>query len=328
MWQIIGNTKAVTTLENSITSGQLSHAYLLVGPPHTGKFTLALNLAQAVNCKSDTPPCQECTPCHRIAASKFADLHIIDLIPSEKKKGIGIDQIRDMQTTAHLPPYEGRYKVFIIDHADLFSHEAANSLLKILEEPPPNTLIILLTARENALLPTVVSRCQRLELKPLPLSMVKDILINDYQVMPDKADLLARISRGCFGWALLALRDQTLLAEREQRLADFNHLCAASTYERLTYAAELASMFGKGRDKVADILSSWLQWWHDLLLIKCGNKRWITNIDQEAVLSKQAERVAAISIARFMRHIQETGRQLEQNANPRLALEVLLLRMP
>jgi DNA polymerase-3 subunit delta' len=327
MWQLTGHSRATTLLQQSLRNGQLSHAYLFVGPARVGKFTLALNLAQAVNCDSENRPCQECTSCRRIATSKHSDIHIVDLISVEKKE-IGIRQIAEMQTAAHLPPFEGKYKVFIFDRAEMLSHEAANSLLKTLEEPPPNTLIILLTTKESALLPTITSRCQRVELRPLPLGTVRDVLAKDHQITHDKADLLARLSRGCLGWAIMALRDESLLSDREQRLADFARLCAAGTGDRLAYAADLAGLFSKGRDKVSDVISAWLQWWRDLLLIKCGNSQWIINVDQEAMLSRQAERVTPESIAAFMRDIRTAGEQLEQNANPRLALEVLMLRMP
>src|SRR5512136_2225496 len=327
MWQLAGHSRATTLLQQSLTNGQLSHAYLFVGPAHVGKFTLARNLAQALNCTSTEPPCQECTPCRRIAASKHSDIHIVDLISVEKKE-IGVGQIAEMQNAAHLPPFEGKYKVFIFDRAEMLSHEAANSLLKTLEEPPPNILIILLTAKETALLPTIASRCQRVELRPLPLGLVIDVLVKDYHVAQDKADLLARLSGGCLGWALQAVRDENLLLDRGQRLEDFSRLCAAGTRDRLAYAADLAALFGKGRDRMSDVLSAWLQWWRDLLLIKCDNRRWIVNVDQEALLSTQAERLTAESIAAFTRDIRAAGEQLEMNANPRLALEVLMLRMP
>ena len=327
MWQIVGHTRATTLLQQSMKNGQLSHAYLLVGPPHVGKFTLAVNLAQAVNCESEAAPCQQCTSCRRIAAFKHTDLHIIELASPEKKE-VGIRQIAEMQSAAHLPPFEGKYKVFIFDQAEMLSNEAANSLLKILEEPPPNTLILLLTAKESSLLPTIASRCQLVELRPLPLDLVKNTLIREHQVSQEKADLLSRLSAGCIGWALLALRDPVLLAQREQRLADFDNLCSATIRDRLNYAADLAAQFGKGRDKVAEVLSAWLQWWHDVLLIKCSNGKWIVNIDQEAALCRQAEKYTAGSITDFMQHIRASGEQLDRNANPRLALEVLMLRMP
>lgn len=327
MWQLTGHSGAITLLRQSLRSGQLSHAYLFVGPAHVGKFTLAMNLAQAVNCESEDPPCQECHSCRRIAASKHSDIHVVDLLSVEKRE-IGIRQIAEMQTAAHLPPFEGKHKVFIFDRAEMLSHEAANSLLKTLEEPPPNVLIVLLTARENAMLPTIASRCQRVELRPLPIVTVREVLITEHHIVQDKAELLARLSGGCLGWALMALRDESLLSDREERFADFARLCAATSHDRLAYAAVLAGLFSKDRDKVNDTLSAWLQWWRDILLIKCDNGRWIINVDQEEVLFKQAERNTAVGISTFMRDIRETSGQLEQNANPRLALEVLMLKMP
>ncbi len=327
MWQVVGQPKAITLLERSIEMGQLSHAYLFVGPPHVGKLTLALNLAQVVNCGAAAPPCGECTSCRRIAAGKHADVQIIGLI-SEEKREIGIEQIREMQTAASLPPYEGRHKVFIFDKAELLSHEAANCLLKTLEEPSPQVLLVLLTARESALLPTIVSRCQRVELRPLPVTLIKEALIEDYGVAADRAELLARLSDGCFGWALLTMQDEKILEERSRRLTTLVDLSYASLKQRLAYAAELAAQFSRSREEVEEVLALWLQWWHDLLLVKGGDGKFVTNIDQQSTLFQQAKHLSTRQVMDFIYHLQATYEQLEQNANPRLALEVLMLSMP
>jgi len=327
MWQLVGQPKAITLLERSIEMGRLSHAYLFVGPPHVGKLTLALDLAQAVNCGAATPPCGECVSCCRIAAHKHADVQIIGLI-SEGKREIGIEQVREMQTAASLPPYEGKHKVFILDKAELLSHEAANCLLKTLEEPLPRVLLILLTARESALLPTIVSRCQRVELRPLPTTVVKEALIEHYGVAEQRAELLARLSGGCLGWALLAMQDEEILEARSRRLATLVDLSYASLKQRLAYAAELAAQFSKSREEVEEVLALWLQWWHDLFLVKGGNGKFITNIDQESALLQQAKDFSTRQVMDFIHYLQVVSEQLEQNANPRLALEVLMLSMP
>ena len=327
MWQVTGQPKAIGLLERGINKGRLSHAYLFAGPPHVGKLTLAVNLAQAVNCESADSPCQQCNSCRRIGDAKHADVQIIDVIFQERK-GISIDQVREMQMASHLPPYEGKQKVFIFDKAEFLSHEAANCLLKTLEEPSPRVLIILLAARENKLLPTIISRCQRVELRPISAGLVRETLTQHYNVPHDRAELLARLSGGCLGWALLAIRDESLLEQRAQRVATFIDLSSAGMHKRFTYAAELATQFGRSRERVADVLSSWLQWWRDLLFIKGENSQSITNIDQQAVLLQQAQALSTKQIVDFIHHLQEVGEQLEQNANPRLALEVLMLRMP
>ncbi|OGO08543.1 MAG: hypothetical protein A2Y61_00080 [Chloroflexi bacterium RBG_13_60_13] len=327
MWQVLGQPKVIRLLERSIQAGSLPHAHAFVGPPHVGKLTLAVNLAQAVNCGSDGAPCGDCSPCRRIAAGKHADVQILDLL-SPEVKGIGIDQIRDLQNATFLPPYEGRSKVFILDNADLLSHEAANCLLKTLEEPPPTVHLILLTASRSRLLPTVLSRCQEVALRPVPLNTARDILVRDCGLPCDKADLLSRLSGGCIGWAISASRDDSILKERQQRIATFIDISSGGPSQRLAYAAELAAQFGKARDRVSETLSSWLQWWHDLLLIKAGNEQYITNIDHQTVLRGQADRLTIKQIQQFVRHLRVVPRQLEGNVNPRLALEVLLLRMP
>ncbi len=327
MWQVVGQPKAIRLLARSLETGQLSHAYLFVGPPHVGKLTLALNLAQAVNCGASTPPCGECASCRRIAAGKHADVQIIGLI-SEEKREIGIEQIREMQAAASLPPYEGRHKVFIFDKAELLSHEAANCLLKTLEEPSPQVLLILLTAGESALLPTIVSRCQRVELRPLPINLIKEALIEAHGVAADRAELFARLSDGCFGWALLAMQDEKVLEERGRRLATVADLSYASLKQRLAYAAELAAQFSRSREEVEEVLTLWLQWWHDLLLIKGGDGKFVINIDQQSALLQQAKDFSTRQVMDFIYHLQVVSEQLEQNANPRLALEVLMLSMP
>ncbi|HJX69871.1 MAG TPA: DNA polymerase III subunit delta' [Dehalococcoidia bacterium] len=327
MWQVLGHPKATTLLERSIQRGRLSHAYLFVGPPHVGKMTLALNLAQAVNCQAEDVPCGECASCRRIASGKHADVQIIGLISTEKKE-ISIEQMREMQNSASLPPYEGKQKVFIIEKADLLSHEASNSLLKTLEEPLPGILFILLTARERLLLPTIISRCQRVELRPLPFTTVEEVLHQRYGVPEQKADLLARLSEGCLGWALLAIRDERLLEERTQRLNTLIALTGASSRQRLAYATKLAAQFSQAREEMEKVLALWVNWWRDLLLVKGGNGKSITNTDQESALLQQAKKHSLRQIKDFIHHLQAVSEQLEQNANPRLALEVLMLNMP
>ncbi|MFC1923785.1 ATP-binding protein [Chloroflexota bacterium] len=327
MWQVVGQTRAVTLLERSIKIGQLSHVHLFIGPTHIGKLTLAVNLAQAVNCEAENAPCSECNSCHRIASGKHADVQVIGLASADKRE-LSIDQMREMQTSACLPPYEGKHKVFIIENADLLSNEAANCLLKVLEEPSPQVNFILLTARERLLLPTVISRCHRVELHRIPSNIMEDVLCNQYGLSKQKADLLARLSGGCFGWAMLAMQDERILEERTRRLDFLADLNQASHKQRLSYAAELATQFNRAKEEVEEVLALWIKWWRDLLLVKSGNGKYITNIDQKSTLLDQVGNYGIGQIKDFIHYIQVASKQLEQNANPRLALEVLMLNMP
>jgi DNA polymerase-3 subunit delta' len=306
----------------------------MVGPSHVGKMTLALNLAQALNCQAAEPPCGLCDACQKIASGKHADIQIIGLnsagnsTEAKPRTEIGIDQIREIQHSSSLPPFEGRYKVFIIDGAELLSSEAANCLLKTLEEPVGGVIFILLTTNDGILPATVVSRCQRLELRPLATSQVESALNERWGIEPQKAELLARLCHGCLGWALLATVDDSLLQRRAERIDRLLDITNGDYEERFDYVAQLAAQFSQSRDLVQKILDLWLDWWRDLLLIKLGRNDTITNIDLEAMLVDMSRGYNLAQIKAFINSIQAAGEQLRQNANPRLVLEVLMLSMP
>ncbi|MFC1908716.1 ATP-binding protein [Chloroflexota bacterium] len=330
MWQVVGQTRVLSLFQRGLETGTLVHAYLLVGPPHIGKMTVALNLAQALNCTTAEPPCGECDSCQKIATANHPDVQVISLIQdaeSPEAKLISTEQIEQMQHAANLPPFAGRYKVFIIDGAELLSMEAANRLLKTLEEPVGKVIFILLTTNDSLLPATVVSRCQRLELTPLPAAEVETAL-SRRGVDPARARLLAGLSRGCLGWALTAAEDNTWLQQREEKLDRMQGIIAADTEARFTYAAGLAAQFSQKRGLVYEELDLWLDYWRDLLLVKTGCSDIITNIDRLAELTEMANDYRLAEIRAFIQSIRTAGEQLKQNANPRLVLEVLMLDMP
>jgi len=334
MWQVIGQARAVSLLERSLEIETLAHAYLFVGPHQVGKMTLALNLAQALNCEADVRPCGECDTCQRISSAKHVDVQIIgvnqngDSGNDKPRVEIGIDRIRDMQHTASLPPFEGRYKVFIIDGAERLSLDAANCLLKTLEEPVGNVVFILLATNDNLLPATVVSRCQRMELAPLPLGEVEEALVGRWGVDPQMARLLARLSHGRLGWALSAASDSSLLQRRTEKLERVVEVIQADYEERFTYATQLATQFSQSREMVLELLDLWLDWWRDLLLVKVGCGDIITNVDMVATLDKMGQGYRLEQIRDFINNLQAAKEQLGQNASPRLALEVLMLNIP
>jgi len=334
MWQVVGHSRAVSLLQNSLKRGTLAHAYLFVGPHQVGKMTLALNLAQALNCEAAEPPCGVCDSCQKIALAKHADVQVIGLLQSEdssearSRTEISIDQIRQIEHSASLPPFEGKYKVFIIDGAEFLSTEAANCLLKTLEEPVDKVVFILLTANDRYLPATVISRCQWLELAPLAVGDVETILCSHKGVEQQRAKLLARLSHGCLGWALLAVSDDGLLQQRAEKLDRLLNIMNADHEERFNYVVQLVALFQKSREAVQEILNLWLDWWRDLMLVKVGCSDSITNVDMEADLANMAEGYSLAQIRTFIDNIQAAGEQLRQNANPRLVLEVLMLSIP
>ncbi len=334
VWQVLGQMRAVSLLQRSLKEGSLAHAYLLIGPAHVGKMTLAINLAQALNCEAGERPCGKCTSCQKIASAKYADVQIIGLgngaasSEANSRVEISIDQIRQLQHSASLPPFEGKYKVFIIDGAELLSIEAANCLLKTLEEPVGKVVFILLITNERLLPATVISRCQRIELLPLAIAEVESALNKSWGIEPPKARLLARLSRGCLGWAVAAGTDERLLQQRAERLDELLDVLGSDYDERFVYATQLATQFSHNRGLVQERLELWLAWWRDLLLVKAGSSGDITNIDRLTTLIDIAKGYSLAQIRASIDSILQAGEELGLNANPRLVLEVLMLSLP
>jgi DNA polymerase-3 subunit delta' len=325
MWQVIGQDKILSLLDYSLKTSTIAHAYLLVGPRHVGKGTLAFNLAQALNCDGPELPCGQCRSCQRILEGKHADVTPIGL---DSKTEIGIDDIRGLQRLANLPPYEGKCKVFIIEDAEYLSTEAANSLLKILEEPPQRVVWLLLAAEEEHLLPTIISRCQRLELKPVPSERIQEVLVNSYNVDADKAKLVTQLCHGRLGWALSALTDGDILEQRSQRIAKLLSLLTADLGQRFAYAQELASQFSQNRRAGVEIIEIWLDWWRDLMLIKGGCTEAIINVDYEIALEEQAMGLSLSEIKGFLANLYLLQEEISKNVNPRLAVEWVMLNLP
>ncbi len=331
MWQTTGQDRIIKIFKDSLALRSLAHAYLLVGPAHVGKMTIALDLARALNCSSDKAPCGSCRVCERIGQSKYPDVVIIDKNsgrdPRDRKKAteISIDTIRElMQRCANLPPYEGKYKVFIIDDADSLSEEAANCLLKTLEEPPAYILIILLTTEEHKLLPTVLSRCQRFELKPVSVKDIEERLAEREGVPAEKVKLLARLSGGCLGWALNALDDERYLVERKARLSEFISLIGQNWDERLAYVQQLPS----DRNSAEEIIKLWILWCRDVMLVKYNCDASVINIDCAHDLKAWANIMTVPEIKEFIDGLNQAIINLNHNANLHLLFEVIMLDMP
>ena len=332
MWQGIGQERAVSLLKRSLESGKLSHAYLFVGPQHVGKMTLALNLAQALNCYDADKPCLECASCQKIAAGSHSDVQVIGLAQNEEEdtehKLIRNEQIDAILHSASLPPFEGKNKVFIIDGAELLSPGAANRLLKTLEEPEAHVTFILLEVEEHKLLKTVVSRCQRIELQPMSVAEETQTLVEKLKLKMERARLLAGLSRGCPGWAITAAGDEKLMEQRNEELNQITSIIKGDYEERFAYVARLAAGFNQNRRAVYDTLDRWVEYWRDMMLVKIGCEDMITNIDRKDELTKMAGNHSLSRIRDFIKSVESASAQLNQNVNARLALEVLMLDLP
>lgn len=335
-WKLIGHEWAVEMLKKHVVHGTTRHAYLFAGPPGLGRRALALRFAQALNCQQTVDagiPCGECRDCKQIAAMQYADLSIIEptikdpnnpkeLIPAPNGE-IRIQQIRDLQKSINLKPYQSRYRVLIFLRFQQANVEACNALLKTLEEAPSYAVLILTADNPEQLLPTIVSRCEVLRLRPLRVEQIQREL-ETRGLETGHAKLISHISSGRFGYALRLLENDSLLETREERLNDLQSLISASRVEKFAYANKLS----RDKESMHQAILIWLSYWRDVMLRSAQAETPLVNIDRNLEIEDLAGRLN-LSVARaVVSRLEDMLEKMERNVNSRLLAEVLLLDLP
>jgi DNA polymerase-3 subunit delta' len=348
-WPIIGNDRSVNMLRTALRTGNLPHAYLFAGPEGVGKRALAIAFAMALNCEGEAPagqlwpdvPCGICSSCSKTSRGAHPDLIEINLEKQAQALGEGtgksksgpakelrIDIIREMRATVGLSPHSARWKVYIIGDAERMNEEAANCLLKTLEEPPAHTVIILLAPDESSVLPTISSRCFIVPVRSLSLRIVAEALEDYWGADREQAQLLAALSGGRLGRAVGLMGDRESLTRRRKALEEMSLLAGAPVIERVNIATKLARMFTDARPELYETLETWEGWWRDVLLVASSAPELAANVDQMSALRSVAGKNSVARAAGAVGLIQDTRKQLLENVNPRLALEALTLGLP
>lgn len=329
-WNILGHEWAVDMLRRHAARGEVRHAYLFCGPPGIGRRTLALRLAQALNCERPITagdPCLTCRTCKQIEAMQHPDLTIIQAKDNDElpKEGgiLKVDQIREIQRTLNLKPYQSPYRVAVFLRFQEANDNASNALLKTLEEAPAHAILILTADNPEQLLPTIVSRCEILRLRPLPIeAVVADLL--ERGMDEDNARLLAHISGGRPGFARRMMDDATVLEKREERLNDLQMLLPAPRVEKFSYADKLA----KDKDAMRQTILIWLSYWRDVLLRVAGAETPLVNVDRNMEIEFLAGRLGLSATRRVVGEMESALEKMDRNVNSRLLAEVLLLDLP
>lgn len=328
--KLIGNERNKEILRRLLRHGRLSATFIFAGPEGMGKRQFALALAKAANCQRAVPSagsrfaedgCDECPACRRIDEGSYGD--VIEVRPDGVF--IKIAQTRGLAAEAHYRPREGRQRFFLIDEADKLREEAANSLLKLLEEPPETATLILITSRPEALLPTIRSRAQRLNFAPLSVAEMEQYLAENYhRPAPDTA-LLARVTGGRIGQAT-ALDLSEYRRERRELLELLELLVAGNNRFRLLKAAEY---FGKQeRDVFERKLGLLMSLVRDVFLLASGSADdAVTNIDAADRLQTLAEQVGLARVIEWAQKFDELRANLRININRQVATEALLLEL-
>ena len=323
-WNVVGHHWAVDMLEKHVVHGTTRHAYLLAGAPGLGRRTLALRFAQALNCQTPVAPgvpCQQCRDCKQIAAMQHADLTVIQ---AEAEGGtLKVDQIREARRTLTLKPYQAKYRVSLFLRFQEANDNAANALLKTLEEAPSYAVLILTADNPEQLLPTIVSRCEVLRLRPLQVEEVQKEL-ESRGVEGDRAKLIAHISGGRFGYAQRLIEDESLLERREERLNDLQSLISASRVEKFSYADKLA----RDKESMRQAILVWLSYWRDVMLRTAHASTPLVNVDRNVEIEDLAQRLDLSMARRVVSGLEDVLEKMERNVNARLLAEVLLLDLP
>lgn len=335
-WKIIGNHKVVQHLQQSLLSNKIVHAYLFYGPGSIGKMTVAKKFIQSLECeaisvplkKSNKLPCEVCINCNQFAQNIHPDVYEVD--KEIGKKNITIEQIRALQHRLNVSSFYDSYKIGVINQAENLNEEAANSLLKILEEPHPKTVIILITSRISSLPPTIISRCQILKFLLVSKEEIMKALLNLGQ-SPSEARKLAHLCLGRPGIAFRLAEDKEVLQQYEDNLLEFLKLIKSSNiYVRLQKAGKilpLSPYFQENIEKAEKIFNIFSLILRDLILIKTQNKNNLVNIFLEDKLIPLASKFKLKELSHNLSRLEEMKRYLRLNINPRLALENFLLNL-
>ncbi len=317
---IIGHDEIIRALKGALVSGRVSHAYLFAGPRGVGKLTTAVAFARALVCSlaAGGDACGECDSCGRVKRGVHPDVRVI----GPEGATVKISQVRQLSAGIRFGPAAGRWTVRIVDEADKMTAEAANSLLKTLEEPLPGVVIILVTARPQAVLQTVSSRCQHMYFQPLLKHRLVEALIRLTGAPEDEVLPAASLAGGSLGRALDLFSGGLAARDRARRI--IHRLAAAGVEDALALASEAPA----SREETIPLLDMIILWLRDVMVYnETGDPGQLINADSRGEISILADQ---FTTGRLLEMIADTDRargRLEAGANVLLALESLFLRL-
>lgn len=333
---IAGQDAAIAVLRNALARDRLAHAYLFIGPAGVGKKQTALALAHVVQCQeSRGDGCGACRNCVQVAAGTHPDLRVIR--PEAGKQSIAIDQVRDLQRVLYLRPVQGKKKIAILEEAHLLTPQAQSALLKMVEEPPGDALLVLLTLNSATFSRPLLSRCQQVRFSPLSTLVIEEILVRTQEKDPATAHILALYSRGSIGRALtldpeVFTEERHYVEEELQKLdqASFGDLSrfaewlVADRVRKSARNAEATNERANGSDRLAIVLSWYEEVWRYALL---GGEGVVRHQECLSPITKLASRLGVDGTLQRLSVVHSTIQALGRNANRQLAVEDMLLQL-
>lgn len=316
-----GQEKAIHILQRAIQNRHIAHAYLFTGPEGVGKKKTALALAQYLNCAAPDiqhfSSCEHCPSCIQSVSGSQPDLIMLEPDGSSIK----IEQIRSLLSKVSLRNYENAYKVIIINDAHLMTEQAANCLLKTLEEPTDNTVFILITAQVQNLPVTILSRCQQIQFHLLPPAMIQDILQALHPERQSQIGLVTALAKGSVSAAETLLANEEIASARQ----DFYDLLIRLPQVSPAQIIGWCEQWDKNKKMVKSLLELGQLWYHDVLMVNTsGQITLLVNQDYLAPLNSQ--KTEPQQLLHILQYFQTAMAQLESNASPRLVMEIALLK--
>ncbi|MFA6497852.1 MAG: DNA polymerase III subunit delta' [Desulfurivibrionaceae bacterium] len=316
---IIGQDKAKKLLHRAVAQDRLAHAFLFKGPMGVGKKTLARIFAGALNCQNPQgpEPCGHCPSCRKFNGGSHPDFIVIE----PEGAAIKINQVRELKKTLAFPPFEAKIRVALLCDIHTMRREAANSLLKTLEEPPSQTMLILTADEAGGILPTILSRCQTVPFFPLPQAEVAKILVQEARIEPESAATLAAMAEGSLGRARLLLAKDLLGLRRE--IIDHLLRLEPDTPAAIQTLGELAESAAKLKEDLSELLGLLTTWLHDLLLFGHDAVGSIINHDLTPTFPAACHRWSGSQLSEKLQLMDTARKQLARNCNPTAVCEVL-----
>ena len=339
---IIGQDRPVSILTTFLQKGTVPHALLFTGIEGVGKHSTAVAFAMACNCtghQSGNPPgwedkptvdrqsaknrlqfsipCTQCKSCRKIESDNHPD--IIGIKPSGAF--IKIDQIRALCQTIAMKPYEARMRVVLISDAQAMNPAAGNALLKVLEEPPDGTILILEATHTSDLLPTIVSRCRHIQFNPISKASIEAVLIRQYGLDPEHAMIISAMAGGSIARAL-QMYQKNWIASRNWIITELESLSTKSINRLLAFSEKLA----RNKDDLPETLEIMKSWLRDLIMGKIYPDK-ILHQDLLENVHRSAQKSSILSLLSKIETIQSTQNAIQTGTNLRLAMETLVLKL-